>query len=229
LVALVKDLGRPDRFLNMLRVFKPTSPMSVGSWLLAAYVPTAGAAAVCDVTGVLPRVGAGATLGAGLLGPAVASYTGALIADTAVPAWHDAHDELPLLFAASGAVAAGGFGLLGAPRAEAAPARRLAVIGAAAGLVLTRKLRRGLHPAVRRAYEQGRPQALSRVAQALAAAGAIGAIVGRRSSRLTRASGLALLAGSACERFAIFEAGMGSAVDPEATVIPQRERRRESR
>ena len=53
-VALVHDLGRPERFVNMLRVFKPSSPMSVGSWLLAAYGPVAGAAAVCEVTGILP-------------------------------------------------------------------------------------------------------------------------------------------------------------------------------
>ena len=50
--ALVHDLGRPSRFVNMLRVFKPTSPMSMGSWLLAAYAPAAGVAALSDVTGV---------------------------------------------------------------------------------------------------------------------------------------------------------------------------------
>ncbi len=53
-VALINDLGRPARFVNMLRVFKPSSPMSVGSWLLAGYGPVAGAAAVCEVTGLLP-------------------------------------------------------------------------------------------------------------------------------------------------------------------------------
>ena len=45
-----------------------------------------------------------------LLGPAVASYTGVLIADTAVPAWHDAHRELPFLFVGSAASAAAGLG-----------------------------------------------------------------------------------------------------------------------
>lgn len=42
LAGLVHDLGRPSPFLHMLRVFKVTSPMSVGSWLLAGYVPLAG-------------------------------------------------------------------------------------------------------------------------------------------------------------------------------------------
>ena len=49
LVALVHDLGRPARFLNMLRVFKPTSPMSVGVWILSAYAPAAGAAAIAEL------------------------------------------------------------------------------------------------------------------------------------------------------------------------------------
>ncbi|MFD9466984.1 NrfD/PsrC family molybdoenzyme membrane anchor subunit [Streptomyces sp. NPDC060027] len=42
--VLVHDLGRPGRFVNMLRVFKPTSPMSMGSWLLTPYGPAAGVA-----------------------------------------------------------------------------------------------------------------------------------------------------------------------------------------
>jgi hypothetical protein len=48
LVGLVHNLGRPSRFLNMLRVFKVTSPMNVGSWILAGYVPLAGVAATGD-------------------------------------------------------------------------------------------------------------------------------------------------------------------------------------
>jgi formate-dependent nitrite reductase membrane component NrfD len=123
MAALVHDLGRPARFLHMLRIFKVTSPMSVGSWLLAGYVPTAGAAALCALTGRLPWPGRAATGGAALLGPAVAAYTAALISDTAVPAWHDGYPELPFVFTGSGAMAAAGFGLLAAPLAETAPAR----------------------------------------------------------------------------------------------------------
>src|SRR5207302_2427288 len=79
MAALVHDLGRPARFLNMLRVVKISSPMNVGSWLLGAYVPAAGVAAASALTGKVPRLGAAATAGAGLLGPAVAAYTGVLI------------------------------------------------------------------------------------------------------------------------------------------------------
>jgi formate-dependent nitrite reductase membrane component NrfD len=93
--ALAHDLGRPARFANMLRVFKISSPMSVGSWLLAGYVPAAATATVSALTGRLPRAGAAATAGAALLGPAVATYTAVLISDTAVPAWHDGYPELP--------------------------------------------------------------------------------------------------------------------------------------
>ena len=113
--ALVHDLGRPARFVNMLRVWKPTSPMSVGSWLLAGNVPAAGAAALADVTGALPTVGAVATGVAALAGPAVATYTGALVADTAVPAWHDGHREMPLVFGASAASVRGAPGWLAGP------------------------------------------------------------------------------------------------------------------
>ncbi|MCU1353207.1 MAG: polysulfide reductase, partial [Acidimicrobiales bacterium] len=71
-VALIHDLGRPERFANMLRVFKPTSPMSVGSWLLAGFGPLAGGAALSDLTGRAPRCGAAASAAAAALGAGVA-------------------------------------------------------------------------------------------------------------------------------------------------------------
>src|SRR4030081_1213040 len=75
LAALVHDLGRPARFVNMLRVLKVTSPMSVGPWLLSAYAPLALAAGASGVTRKLPRAGLAATVAAAPLGPAVAAYT----------------------------------------------------------------------------------------------------------------------------------------------------------
>jgi formate-dependent nitrite reductase membrane component NrfD len=114
-VALVHDLGRPERFLNMLRVFKPTSPLSVGSWLLAPFSGLAGAALASELTGRMPMLGRAAGLGAAVLGPAVSTYTAALISNTAVPAWHEAYRELPFLFAGSAAAAGGGLALVAAP------------------------------------------------------------------------------------------------------------------
>lgn len=181
-VALVHDLGRPGRFMNMLRVFKPTSPMSVGSWLLAGYGPVAGAAAVSEVTGLLPWAGRAATIGAGLLGPAIATYTAALICDTAVPAWHEGHREMPYVFAGSAASAAGGLGLLLARPDEARPARDLAVLGAGVELVAKRQLlqRLGAVPgqSLAEPYETGSTGKLLRAAEVLTAAGLAGAVLG---------------------------------------------------
>ncbi|MFD7661144.1 NrfD/PsrC family molybdoenzyme membrane anchor subunit [Streptomyces sp. NPDC059788] len=220
--ALINDLGRPDRFANMLRVLKPTSPMSVGSWLLAAYGPAAGAAAACAVTGRLPRAGAAATGAAALLGPAVATYTAVLAADTAVPAWHGAHRELPYVFAASATAAASGMALVAGPTRETGPARCAALLAAVAEEAATKAAERRLGM-VAETYRQGRAGTLLRTARALTAAGAAGgALLGGRSRATAAASGLALLAGSACTRFGIFAAGIASAEDPKYTVVPQR-------
>jgi len=230
--ALVHDLGRPARFTNMLRVFKPSSPMSVGSWLLAGYGPVAGAAAVSEVTGILPAAGTAATLGAGLLGPAIATYTAALICDTAVPSWHAGYREMPYVFVGSAASAAGGLGLLATAPGAAEPARKLAVLGAGVELVAKRRLIRrlaatpGLESSrgLAEPYEEGRTGVVLRLAEALTAGGLAGAVLGRRSRALSALSGASLLAASALTRFGIFEAGMASARDPKYTIVPQRHR-----
>ncbi|MFS0697048.1 NrfD/PsrC family molybdoenzyme membrane anchor subunit [Streptomyces nitrosporeus] len=221
--ALVHDLGRPSRFPHMLRVFKPTSPMSMGSWLLAAYGPAAGAAAAAAVTGRLPRAGAAATAAAALLGPALATYTAVLAADTAVPAWHGAHRELPYLFAASATAAASGMALVTGPLGENAPARYAAVLAAVADDTALRAAERRLG-SVAVTYRDGRAGKLMRAARVLTAAGAAGAVLlGHRSRTAAAGAGLALLAGSACTRFGVFHAGIASAQDPAHTVGPQRE------
>ena len=224
--ALVHDLGRPRRFLHMLRVLKPTSPMSVGSWLLAGYAPLAGIAAAGAVTGRAPRIGAAATGGAAVLGPAVAAYTAALIADTAVPAWHDGHRELPYVFVGSAATAAGGLGLLAAPVADHRPARTLALLGVAGELTVFEHMTRRMG-LVGEPYRTGSSGKLIRAGEVLAVGGAVGAVLGRRRRLTAALSGAALLAASACTRFGIFAAGLASARDPRYTVEPQRERLRE--
>ncbi|MEU8801560.1 NrfD/PsrC family molybdoenzyme membrane anchor subunit [Spirillospora sp. NPDC048819] len=222
--ALIHDLGRPARFVNMLRVMKPTSPMSMGSWLLAAYGPAVGAAAVLDVTGLFPRLGGAATAGAAALGPAVAAYTAALAADTAVPAWHDVHRELPMVFVGSAAAAASGMALITAPARETAPMRSAAVLGTALELAAAKLMERraGL---VAEPYKEGKAGRFVRAGEFLSAAGAAGGVLlGGRSRAAAALSGAALLAGSACTRFGVFHAGIQSARDPKYTVVPQRER-----
>jgi hypothetical protein len=191
-VALIHDLGRPGRFANMLRVFKPSSPMSVGSWLVAGYGPVAGAAAVSEVTGILPKAGAAATLGAGLLGPAVA-----------MPAWHAGYREMPYVFAGSAASAAGGLGLLATRPADAEPARNLAILGATVELIAKRQLIRRLAGSEGPSYEEpgseglslaepyevGRTGTILRLAEYLTAGALAGAVLGRRSRVVSALAG----------------------------------------
>jgi hypothetical protein len=147
-----------------------------------------------------------------------------LIANTATPAWHEGHREMPFVFVGSAASAAAGLGLLGAPLGENTPARRLAVIGALAELGAVRLLQRRVG-VVAETYKRGRAGLLMRSAEALTVVGVLGAIRAAHRSRMGAAlSGAALLSASACARFGIFEAGLQSARDPKYTVQPQRER-----
>jgi hypothetical protein len=222
-VALVADLGRPERFVNMLRVVKVTSPMSVGSWIISAFGGASAAAAACAVTGRLPKAGAAATAGAALIGPAVCTYTAALICNTAVPAWHEAHREMPYLFAGSAASAAGGLGMIAVPAEDARQAVRFAVLGAATELVAKSLLLRRLGE-IAEPYQDGRPGKLMEAAEVLTAAGLAGAILAGRSRTANVLAGTALVASSALTRLGIFEAGLLSARDPKYVVRPQRER-----
>ena len=94
---LISDLGRPERFLNMLRVFKPQSPMSVGVWTLTAFGGAAAGAVILPGKTLrgLSAIAAGAT------GLVMATYTGVLLGVTAIPLWKEHADFLPIHFGAS--------------------------------------------------------------------------------------------------------------------------------
>lgn len=205
---LISDLGRPERFWRMLRVVRPTSPMSIGTWILSTFGAASGAA-------LLPPLAGPARVVAALTGPLVSTYTAVLIAQTSVPVWHDARRTLPWVFAGSSMAAAGGasFVLTAAPAARA-----LAIGGAALEVAADEAMVRGLDRRVRTTYEDRSVRPAHLGARALALAGA--ALVARGH----RAGGLALCAGSALTRVAIFRAGRVSAREPEQTVGPQRER-----
>lgn len=222
-MALIHDLGRRGRFINMLRTFKPTSPMSVGSWILASFGPASAVAAASDVTGIAPGIGTLATASAALLGPPLATYTAALISNTAVPAWHDGYKQMPFVFAASAATSAAGLGLIGAPAHERGPVRVLGVAGGLAELATERLMeeRMGL---AKEAFKEGKAERFHKAAQLLLGVGVAGALAARRSRALSVLAGSSLLVGSALTRFAIFEAGLVSAKDPKYTVVPQRQR-----
>jgi formate-dependent nitrite reductase membrane component NrfD len=227
---LVAELGRPERFLHMLRVAKPTSPMSMGSWLLAAHSALSGAAAGSDLTGVAPVLGAAAGAASAVTGPLLATYSAVLLADTAVPAWHEAYRELPFLFAGSALASAGAAGLaataLGQGR-DRGPAARMAVLGAALELAAAYQLERGLG-LTGEVYHQGEAGQMMRAARWLAPAGAAAALAAPRSRAAALAAAGLLTAGAVATRVGVFKAGPASAADPKYVIASQRPTRPQS-
>ena len=216
---LISDLGRPDRFLNMLRVAKVQSPMSVGAWTLVAFSTSASAAAFADLLdrrlggSVAVRVIADA---AGALsavtGLGMATYTGVLLGATAIPAWYENAAVLPAHFAASALGSAVGLLELSGEHDPALNALGLAAAAAeiVVGASLETRRGRALEP-----LKTGRAGALIRAGGVLSGPIAFGLrLFGARSVRTRRAAGLAALAGSLCTRIGWVAAGPVSARDP---------------
>jgi len=221
---LISDLGRPERALNMFRVFKVTSPMSVGSWLLLVSGGASNTAAALELFGVLEPVKRAAEVVSFLAGPPLATYTGTLLADTAIPVWHEARHELPWLFGASATASAGAAATALLPPSEAGPARRAALIGVVAELGLMEVMRRRLG-FIGEVYDQGAAGKLARVAKVTTAAGAgLLSLRGKRSRAAAVAAGSLVLVGELALRWSVFRAGFQSARDPRYTVSPQRQR-----
>ena len=226
-VLLISDLGRPARFLNMMRVFRPTSPMSVGSWLLAIAGASNGLAAAWKVFGLFERVSLPARITAGITGPPMTTYTAALLANTAIPVWREARNELPFVFAGGAAAAAGAAVAALTPVAEAGPARRLTLLGAVVEEAAVVTMERRLGP-LAQPYHEGDALRYRRLSRVLTAAGAgLVAVAGRRSRAATVAGAGLALGGSAARRWSVFKAGIASALDPAYTVGPQRARMKE--
>jgi hypothetical protein len=225
-LLLISDLGRPERFHHMLRVFKVTSPMSVGSWLLAINGTATGVAAAAHVLG-LRRMRDGAERLSAALGLPLATYTAVLVSDTAVPVWHEARRELPLVFASASAASAGAAAAAVVDPVAAAPARRIAVAAAlvqnAAVQAMERRLGRLSEP-----YRKDEAGRYGKLAKGLTLTGAaVLGLAGRRRPAAT-VGGALLLAGEVCLRWSVFKAGFQSARDPKYTLEPQRERVRRS-
>jgi formate-dependent nitrite reductase membrane component NrfD len=223
-LLLISDLGRPERFLNMLRTFKVTSPMSVGSWTLVVSSGSSITAATLEAAGKLRPVKWAAELVSFASGPPLATYTGALIANTANPAWSEARDELPFLFGASAAASAGAMTAMLTPPRYAGPARRAAIAGAAAELATMLLMEKKLG-FVGEVYKQGEAGRYARLSKACVAAGAaVLALRGKRNRAAAIAGGALVTAGEVALRWSVFKAGFQSARDPRYTVIPQKER-----
>jgi DMSO reductase anchor subunit len=220
---LVVDLGRPERFLHMLRVFKPTSPLSVGSYILSPFSALTTATAGLRLLGWLPPLRKLVAVSSAVFGGPMTTYTAVLLSNTAVPAWHEAHTDMPFLFAGSAMAAGGGLTMALAPVAEAGPSRTVALAGAAIELAASQRVERG-HGIVDEPYHVGRPGALLKAAKACTVAGAGLTVPARRSRAAAVVSGALLAAGSALTRAGVFEAGVASTQDPKYVVVPQRER-----
>src|SRR5215213_8614330 len=137
---LVHDLGRPERFLHMLRVIKPTSALSVGTYILSPFSAAAGATAAVELLGWFPRLKRFGGIVSALFGGPMATYTAVLLANTAVPSWRAPHKQLPFVFAGSAMAAGGGITMVFTPVAEAGRPRtmlRAAKACTAAGAGLT--------------------------------------------------------------------------------------------
>lgn len=235
--ALVIDLGRPERFLNMLRTVKLTSPMSVGTWILSAFGAGTGVAATAEIDRLLGerlplgplrrllrRAEGPCGLAAAAFGAPLASYTAVLLSDTATPTWSEAREDLPFVFASSASLATGGLAMVLTPVHEAAPARRIALLGVVGDLVATRVMEHRMDPVAAEPFHHGTAGRLLRWSETLAAAGGLATLIGGRRRRVAAASGLALVAASALTRLGILDAGIESAKDPRYTIEPQKRR-----
>ena len=228
-VLLIIDLGRPERFLNMLRVFRATSPLSVGSWILAAATPLASLSLVLSgARGGWRRIGDAAGLAAGACGVPLAGYTAVLLSNTAVPLWAGIRRTLPALFVSSAASSATSLlGLAGLSSDERTIVDRIEIVATVGELLSTMAVEReaGRVAEVERPLKEGIGGRLWTASTALTVAGLVlsllpGSLQKRRFTRI--ASSVIGVAGSAAMRFAIFHAGKASARSPRATFHSQR-------
>ena len=222
---LISDLGRPSRFLNMLRVFKPQSPMSMGAWTLAAFGTAAGAAAFAQLFqdrlgGLAPLrwLGDISQAASALFGLPFSNYTGVLIGATAIPVWNTHIDSLPIHFGMSGLNSA--VSTLELMGNSDSPALNLLGLGASAiesweGFNIEIKKK---HEAASEPLRHGFSGWTTRVGGVLSgpvplALRAASALAGSRSRDLRRWAAISSLAGSLITRFAWVRAGHESAKD----------------
>jgi formate-dependent nitrite reductase membrane component NrfD len=223
---VISDLGRPERFLNMLRVFRPTSPMNMGAWILSGAAPAAIAAGLFR-----KRSGVGGTMGelcgfvSGLFGLALSTYTGVLVAHTAVPVWQQSRRILPILFGASAMASAGSIFdmLLENPR-ERRVTYTFGMLGRTAELAASVAMEREVArvPRVARPLRSGTSGFLWKAATVLTGASLVTSLLPKRTRKTRVIAGVLGTAGSLALRYAVAQAGEASARDPQASFLPQR-------
>jgi hypothetical protein len=225
-VLLILDLGRPHLFINMLRVFKPQSAMSMGAWILAAF----GMCVVPALIGLelqtldlfagridqILGVGAGILIfGSALFGMLLATYTGVLIGATAIPAWFLHHKLLPIHFGTAGlGSAAALLELLGH---RIAPLNAIGLFAAAVETVLLIWLSIDKHGIADRAIHEHRSGWLIRIGGVLTGPFAL---VLRFFGAIPLAA-ISFLLGALISRFGWIAVGRISGRDPESVFDSQ--------
>jgi formate-dependent nitrite reductase membrane component NrfD len=230
-VLLIGDLHYRRRWFNMLRIFKATSPMSIGSWTLTgfgAFSSLAAGAQAWDDLGDAPkarRLARWAGLPAAIFGSVMSVYTGTLLAATSTPLWAGVYRLLPALFASSAASTASAALTLtlqatGAPEEAHRPLATFELVAAGAELALLTATRRQWQ-------QQGLDEPLRRPPAATAFLGAIGlgaalplvvrgaaVLLGRRSKRASTVAAVGTLLGGFMLRAVVLRAGNESARRP---------------
>lgn len=221
-VLLIADLGRPSRFLNMLRVFKPQSTMSMGSWVLSAFSTFAATSAFADLLAL--RLGNGIAVralrgigrcGSVLFGMPFHNYTGILIGASVIPVWNNRVRSLPRQFGMSGLQSAVGLlELTGSSSSSALNALGLLSAGFESweGVDLLRTPDRAVQPAKR--HSSGvLIQAAGILSGPLPIVLRILAVGRRRNTRLRRLAAWCGILGSLCMRYGWVRAGTLSSRD----------------
>ncbi|NVB82592.1 MAG: polysulfide reductase NrfD [Kofleriaceae bacterium] len=219
---LIADLGRPERFLNMMRVFRPTSPMNVGTWILSAAGATSGLSLLRSLTSrdATPRPTFAGITGA-LAGTLLSTYTGVLLGNTSIPIWHATRRELPLWFASlSASSLASTLELLGgSPKAQTRLVRAYSIVAKAASIAAQNAVERRAESAgVGDPLHSGRSGQMWRWSRWLS----FGSFTASLFPGTRRIAGALGTASALLSRFAIADAGRASAADPRATFEPQR-------
>ncbi len=234
---LIADLGRPERFLAMLRVFKPQSPMSVGVWTLlgfsSAAIATAFAGFLRERYGpslpvrVMENAGQAASLALGL---PFSNYTGVLIGATTIPVWNRNAADLPLHFAASGlGTAVGILELMGHQKSRALQALGFgaAIFETWEGIRIESRSHAHLDP-----LKKGSSGLLTRSGGVLSGPLPLALRTAslftssKRAASLRRWAARSSIAGSLLTRFAWIRAGHVSAKNWELPLQPDRENRK---
>ncbi|HEY6991292.1 MAG TPA: NrfD/PsrC family molybdoenzyme membrane anchor subunit [Bryobacteraceae bacterium] len=218
---LIYDLGRPSRFLNMLRVFRPTSPMNMGAWILSG----AGASATGAL--FLRDRGFGGLFGvlAGVFGVGLSTYTGVLVANSAIPIWQESRKALPVLFGSSALASLGcTFDIFCERPEERRITNLIGNVGRAAELMAGMAMERHASavPRVGRPFKRGLSGLMWRGAAFLTFASLVVSTLPNRSRKSRIAAGLLGTAGSLLLRVTVEHLGAVSARDARASFHQQR-------